>query len=73
MGSIKVGKLADFTVLYRNPLDVADPDGLRDIKVPGTVMCGKTFPAGPSAATKQALPIKHRRHHGRFTQRPAVF
>lgn len=47
MGSIKVGKLADFTVLYRNPLDVADPDGLRDIKVPGTVMCGKAFPAGP--------------------------
>ena len=44
-GSIKVGKLADFTVLDRNPLDVASPDELRDIKVLGTVMGGKAFPA----------------------------
>jgi len=45
-GSIKAGKLADFTVLDRNPLDVASPDELRDIKVLGTVMGGKAFPAG---------------------------
>ena len=38
--------LADFTVLDRNPLDVASPDELRDIKVLGTVMGGKAFPAG---------------------------
>lgn len=44
-GSIVSGKLADFTVLDRNPLDVASPDALRDIKVLGTVMGGKAFPA----------------------------
>jgi predicted amidohydrolase YtcJ len=44
-GSIKTGKLADFTVLDRNPLDVTSPDELRDIKVLGTVTGGKAFPA----------------------------
>jgi hypothetical protein len=44
-GSIKTGKLADFTILDKNPLDVASPDELRDIKVLGTVMGGKAFPA----------------------------
>jgi hypothetical protein len=47
-GSIKAGKLADFTVLDRNPLDVASPDELKDIKVLGTVMGGKVFPASAS-------------------------
>ena len=45
-GSIETGKLADFTVLDRNPLDVRNPDELRNIKVLGTVMGGKAFPAG---------------------------
>ena len=44
-GSIVAGKLADFTVLDRNPLDVTSPDELKDIKVLGTVMGGKAFPA----------------------------
>ncbi len=44
-GSIKSGKLADFTILDRNPLDVTSPDELKDIKVLGTVMGGKAFPA----------------------------
>jgi hypothetical protein len=33
-------------VLDRNPLEVASPDELKDIKVLGTVMGGKAFPAG---------------------------
>jgi predicted amidohydrolase YtcJ len=44
-GSIRTGKLADFTVLDRNPLDVTSPDELKDIKVLGTIMGGKPFPA----------------------------
>jgi hypothetical protein len=43
-GSIVAGKIADFTILDRNPL--GSPDELRNIKVLGTVMGGKAFPAG---------------------------
>lgn len=44
VGSIEPGKLADFTVLEENPLEV-DPSRIRDMKVWGTVLGGKTFEA----------------------------
>jgi predicted amidohydrolase YtcJ len=43
-GSITPGKLADFTVLDRDPLSVNSPDELINIKVLATVMGGKPFP-----------------------------
>lgn len=44
IGSIEVGKWADFTVLDESPLD-ADPMAIKDIPVWGTVLGGKKFPA----------------------------
>ncbi len=45
IGSIRVGKRADFTVLARNPLSV-EPMTLRDIPVLATIVGGRVFPAG---------------------------
>ncbi|MBU2515031.1 amidohydrolase [bacterium] len=44
VGSIEPGKLADFTVLEKNPFDV-DPLKIKDIPVWGTVLGGEPFPA----------------------------
>jgi len=44
VGSLECGKFADFAVLNESPLDV-DPIKIKDIKVWGTVMGGKKFPA----------------------------
>jgi predicted amidohydrolase YtcJ len=44
IGSIEVGKCADFAVLEDDPLGV-DPANLRDIKVWGTVQAGRVFEA----------------------------
>jgi len=42
IGSIKVGKMADFTILAENPLKI-DANKIKDIKVLGTVYRGKQF------------------------------
>ncbi|MCA9778729.1 MAG: amidohydrolase [Candidatus Eremiobacteraeota bacterium] len=42
-GTIAQGKLADFTILAENPLEVP-VDHVKDIKVQATVLGGKTFP-----------------------------
>jgi predicted amidohydrolase YtcJ len=43
IGSIKTGKVANFTILYENPLK-AKPITMKDIKVSETVFKGKSFP-----------------------------
>ncbi len=43
IGSIRVGKRADFTVLGQDPLAI-EPMGLRDIPVRATVLGGRVFP-----------------------------
>lgn len=45
IGSIRVGKRADFAVLDQDPLAI-DPMGLRDIEVQGTIVGGRVFGAG---------------------------
>lgn len=44
VGSLEPGKLADFTVLERDPHDVK-PAAIRDIPVWGTVLGGRVFPS----------------------------
>jgi hypothetical protein len=63
VGSIRAGKLADFTVLADNPLKV-DPMKIRDIAVWGVVIGGekhaaadlKPLPAAPAPAPAAAKP-----------------
>jgi len=45
IGSIRVGKRADFAVLAEDPLAI-DPMGLRDIEVRGTIVGGRVCGAG---------------------------
>ncbi|MNE91147.1 hypothetical protein D3C80_1887240 [compost metagenome] len=44
IGSIEIGKFADFAVLHQDPLDVP-PESLRDVQVWGTVLGGQVFEA----------------------------
>jgi predicted amidohydrolase YtcJ len=48
IGSIEVGKFADFAVLDQDPLQVA-PEALADVPVWGTVLGGQVFQAPPLA------------------------
>ena len=43
LGSIEVGKIANFTILDENPYDV-EPDHLKDIDVHATVFEGELYP-----------------------------
>jgi predicted amidohydrolase YtcJ len=43
LGSIAVGKVANFTILGENPYDV-HPDHLKDIAIHATVFEGELFP-----------------------------
>ena len=45
IGSIEVGKRADFAVLHDDPLAI-DPMALKDVRVWGTVLSGRVHPAG---------------------------
>lgn len=44
IGSIEVGKLADFAVLHDDPIE-ADPMDLKDVRIWGTVVGGEVFSA----------------------------
>ena len=71
IGSIEVGKRANFAVLKQHPYKVA-PEDIKDIEVWGTVFDGKTFPvenasAGlvltPSNINKLSAISHHHQHH----------
>jgi len=51
LGSIRAGKIADFTVLAEDPLTASD-DALRDIEVIATVYAGEAYPVQHRANTQ---------------------
>lgn len=53
IGSIECGKRADFAVLLDDPTAV-DPSTLKDVQVWGTVLSGRVFEAGQTAAAAPA-------------------
>ena len=54
LGSIEVSKIANFTVVDENPLDV-DPLRLDEIDVVGTIFCGRWFPVPVGSRGRSAL------------------
>ncbi|BAN03728.1 amidohydrolase [Ilumatobacter coccineus] len=55
LGSIEPGKLANFTVVDRNPLD-SDPEALDDIDVVGTFYEGRWYPV-PAGGSRRDLSV----------------
>jgi predicted amidohydrolase YtcJ len=60
LGSIRPGKIANFTILERNPYEV-DVSELKDIAVAATVFEGRIFPVEPKA---EGRPGSDRDAHG---------
>ena len=61
MGSIDIGKMANFTVFDENPIE-ADPEKLKDLAIWGTVFEGAKYPieapaSGMTLATDDGVPI----------------
>lgn len=54
IGSIKVGKKADFTVIKQDPLNVS-PDQLKDILITATIFEGKVFPINSQVSSQSNL------------------
>ena len=51
IGSIEVGKLANFTILAENPIKIS-PENIKDIEVWGTVLEGKKQPVVNKESTR---------------------
>lgn len=64
LGSIEAGKIANFTVVDRNPLDI-DPARLDEIDVIGTIFEGRWFPvaAGASRRARSARSVDGAANH----------
>lgn len=62
IGSIEVGKCADFCVLEDDPLAM-EPQALKDIRVWGTVLGGRVFEAPVGHEGRQDPKVDHGRQH----------
>jgi predicted amidohydrolase YtcJ len=73
MGSIDIGKRANFTVFERNPIE-AGPQDLKDLAIWGTVLDGNPYPIeeaaegaliSPEAETRMGMLSEHEQVNGR--------
>jgi predicted amidohydrolase YtcJ len=66
MGSIDIGKRANFTVFERNPIE-ADPKELKDLAIWGTVLDGHQYPIEKAAKAALISP-EHEARMGMLTE-----